>query len=104
LDALEAYKTVYLIGKVAEEIKKEIQEAAVNEADKYPEKTIEKYGVKITKMEGRATYSFKHIQEWVDLENKKKKVEQAAKDALRFAQQGKMVVTDDSEVIETAEV
>ena len=103
LNAMEAFVKLYIIENLAKEVREEIRELAVDERDKYIEKDLEMYGAKIKPFQN-TTYSFKHISEWVELEKKKKKVEQAAKDALRLAQEGKLVVTDDSEVVETAEV
>lgn len=105
LDALKAFVWVKKIEDTAKEVKRDIQESAISEAEKYPEKTFEAHGAKISKIAGKANYSFKHIAAWTDAERRKKEIETQAKQALQAAQQGRNIVDPETgELAETAEV
>lgn len=84
------------------EAKEQIKEVTLEELEKYENNTLKNDKVLITKTAG-GRYSYKHIQEWVDLDKLKKTVEKKAQEAYKASLHGGSVVTDDGEVYEAAE-
>ncbi len=83
---------------------KEIEGAAIQEAEKYEDKKFEASGYVFEFREGRATYNYKYIPEWVKLNAQLKEIEEKAKAAARNYGKGVLSVTDDGEEILPAKV
>lgn len=77
-----------------------IQNYALSEAEKYGAKSFEDFGFSFELRNGRRTYDFKHIQEWVEAEEQKKKIEDKYKQAFMNYEKGLNAVTQDGEVLE----
>ena len=78
----------------------EIEDAAFIEAAKYGEKTFEHSDWKFTMKDGSKRFNFKGIDEWVDVESKKKAIESKYRSAFELSQKGFQPVTDDGELLE----
>ena len=83
---------------------KQIEGIAFNEADLYSEKTFQDSGFVFEKRNGGIRYSFKHIEEWIDLDNQKKQVEERSKQAYLATQRHLLVGTEDGEVVEMPKI
>lgn len=101
---LKAYAILSLLQKDIDKAVKEIKEYALEEANKYPDKTFEDYGFKFERRNGSARYSFKHIEEWSNLKEQLSDVEQRAKQAYSSYKSGLTSVSEDGEVMELPEV
>lgn len=86
------------------DLEAQMKPLAMEEAGKYPEKTFGYKGFEFTKIAGRATYSFSHINQYNDILKQKKAIESDSKAAYQALLKGKQYVTDDGEVVEPAEV
>lgn len=75
INPLDAFIVYNELKKLLDNAKKEIDEIAQVEADKYTEKTINYNGYTITKTEGRKQIDFSNIQEWVDAKENLKRIE-----------------------------
>jgi len=102
-DPLKAYAIAKEYEKSVKECLEALKEAALEEASTY-EKNFEHAGFKFERRDGKATYSYKHIDSWNEANNKKKHIETTAKDAFKAYSQGKTMVDDQGEVIEPAHV
>jgi hypothetical protein len=98
-DPLEVLALIVDLEKHVKKCKEKIESDAINEAVKF-EKTFKHKGFEFTYCEGRRTYDFKHIQEWVDADKKKKEIEEKAKQAAYMKEKNILGVTGDGEVIE----
>jgi len=98
LDAYLHFKEIEAALKNAMQI---IEEAAVSERRAYGKEEVIRQGLRIELVEGRKTYSYKHIALWQEIDAKRKQIEKAAKGAAEF---GAHVITNDGEEIEPAEV
>jgi hypothetical protein len=97
LDGLAALKLLEDMIANAKDIVKPI---AMEEASKQPEKTFELNGVKFTRNNGRANYSFKGIAEIEQAEKRVADLKERSKTAAINAQKGLTVVSEDAEIIQ----
>ena len=97
-NALEAYKILTEAEKLIKEVKASILDQAIDEYEKYGEKTVEYNGFKISKTQS-ARYDYKHIAAWADLKGQLTNVEELAKLAEK---QGKAIVLDTGEFVDPA--
>lgn len=75
LDALSLYTISKEVKDIAEKVNKDVQELAIEEAEKHTEKSF-KYGNKIiTKVEGRRLIDFSDIEEWKIAKDNLKEIE-----------------------------
>jgi len=102
-DALEAYIELKKIADTATAIMKEIKPDALTEADKYDGKTFQAFGAQIEKRNGGGVWSFKHLQDWNEINKKKKEVEDLHKTAYKLKGQEAIINPDTGEIIEPAE-
>ena len=79
VDALEIYAQLKDFEKHFKDCLAVVQEDAIKDAERYGEKSFDHSGFKFELREGRRTYDFKHIPEWVDVKNKLKEIENDAK-------------------------
>ena len=98
LDAYLHFKQIEAALKAAMQ---RIEEAAVSERRAYGKEEVIRHGMRIELVEGRKTYSYKHIALWQEIDEKRKQIEKAAKGAAEF---GAHVITNDGEEIEPAEI
>jgi len=85
--------------------KEQIEEAALNEANTFTEKSFEFKNYKIEKRQGRAIYNYKNVGIWNRLKEKMSTIEKLSKLASESRNFGKTIVDDDTgEVIEPCEV
>ena len=66
INPLRAYGLLAALEKMAGDAKKELTEAAITEAMKYPEKEIGVYGAKFQIKESGVKYDFSNDPEWCD--------------------------------------
>lgn len=66
INPLRAYGLLAALEKMAGDAKKELTEAAITEAMKYPEKEIGVYGAKFQIKETGVRYDFSNDPEWCD--------------------------------------
>ena len=102
--ALSTYGNLKKCQALYAEAIKQIEENAFNEADLYAEKTFQDSGFIFEKRNGGIRYSFKHIEEWQDLDNQKKEVEAKSKQAYLAMQRNLLVGTEDGEEISLPKV
>ena len=102
--ALSTYGNLKKCQALYSEAIKQIEEIAFNEADMYSEKTFQDSGFLFEKRNGGIRYSFKHIEEWQQLEKKKKEVEERSKQAYLSIQRRLLVGTEDGEEVEVPKV
>lgn len=103
--ALEAYGNMKKLEKFLKSCISEIEDAAISEANLHDEKTFTEKGFKFTKREGKATYSFKHIESWNTKKDELKKIEDLSKSSLSNWEKFKTAVVDsDGVVIEPCQV
>ena len=102
--ALSTYGNLKKCQALYAEAIKQIEGIAFNEADLYSEKTFQDSGFIFEKRNGGIRYSFKHIEEWQDLDNQKKEVEAKSKQAYLAMQRNLLVGTEDGEEIEMPRV
>jgi hypothetical protein len=98
---LEIYCLLDDLQKSIEAAKERIKVAAIAVREKYPEKTLEKFGKKISITSG-GRYDYKTNDEWKSLDSKRKEVEKNMKTAYDMYKQGKELVID-GEIIPPAE-
>ena len=92
------FKAMAILNELAEEIKqcqKQIKPIVVLEAEKY-DKTFEKDGFKMERRNGRRTFNYKTIPDWVQKEKEKKEIEDTAKEMYSLYEKGKLVVDPDT--------
>jgi len=97
-NALEAYKILTEAEKQIKEAKANILEQAIDEYEKYGEKTIDYNGFKVSKTQS-ARYDYKHITQWADLKGQLTNVEELAKLAEK---QGQTIILDSGELVDPA--
>ena len=102
VNPLEFMIKVAAMEKALKDAKDQVKEYALEEFEKHNQKEVEMDGVKISKTSG-GRYSYKHIEEWVNLNNLKKEIEKKSQEAYKAQMHGASVVTDDGEVYEAAE-
>lgn len=102
INPLEFMVKVSAMEAAIKEAKQQIMEVALEELEKHNEKQVELHGAKISKTAG-GRYSYKHIEEWNNLNDLKKAIEKKAQEAFKAQMHGGSVVSDDGEVYEPAE-
>jgi hypothetical protein len=85
---LEAYAQLKREEAILKSCIARVIEAAVEEAEKYPEKKFEAYGYAFERREGRKMYDFKHIPAWIAAKGEIKAIEDRAKAALAASDKG----------------
>lgn len=67
---------------------KQIEDEAMEEAMKYEEKSFSFRGYEFEKRSGGRTFSYKHIPEWIKLNNAQKEFEEMSKQAFLSQEKG----------------
>lgn len=96
VDPIVSLAIINKIEKAVKDVKASVYDSALIEAQNYPEKTFEHKGVWVERRNGRKVYDFKGIQEWNDLNDKRKEKEAIYKSAFDAYQKGKTMVDDET--------
>ena len=96
-NALEAYAQLKREEVILKSCIARVIDAAVEEAEKYPEKKFEAYGYAFERREGRKMYDFKHIPAWIAAKAVVKEIEDRAKAALAASEKNLLTATTDGE-------
>ncbi len=100
-DELKAYVIISDLEKAIKNAKESILDKALAERKKYPEKTVELFGKKISiSQSGR--YDYSNYQVWIDRNKEIKEIEEAMKNSYMIAKSGKLMIDSDSEIIPPA--
>jgi hypothetical protein len=83
LNPLEVFAKVKEVEKISADVKKRVEESAMQEAESHDGKTFTYRGYKFTKTEGRRMFDFSNNPEWVKLRDKIKAIEEAGKNAAK---------------------
>jgi cell fate (sporulation/competence/biofilm development) regulator YlbF (YheA/YmcA/DUF963 family) len=107
--ALEAYALIKQYEKDVTEFiaaaKKQVEEEAIKESEKYPSKTFEHQGFKFERRQGRAMYDYKEVSAWAKYKEKLASIESLAKLAAQSNQLGKSIFDEETgEIIEPCKV
>lgn len=104
INPLELIVQLHALTKVYEEVREEIEENVLKEAEKYPEKVIERYGARIEKTEVGTKYNYATSKdiEWERLDSEYKTLERRRKEREEFLRALKEPMTAVNE--ETGEV
>jgi hypothetical protein len=98
-DAILALKTLSDLSKGIEVYKAEIYDIALKEAENYDEKSFVHKGVKVEKRAGSRLWNFKNIQEWNELNERRKEKEDLYKSAFDNYAKGVQMVDENGEQI-----
>jgi len=101
LNALDAFCELTRIEKICVELKKQIQQQAVNEAQKHG-KNFKHMGFEIQCKSGAGRWKFDHINEWAAAKMQISTIEENAKMAYKLSEKGLLPVTDGGEILEPA--
>lgn len=83
---------------------KKLEPLALDEANKYPEKTFNDFGFSFEKRNGSTRYSYSHIKAHKELKEKLKEVEEKSKQAYLSKIKGLLTANKDGEEIELPKV
>ena len=81
MNALELYTKSKEISDIASKVQKEVQELAIEEAEKRTEKTFNYGNYKITKVEGRRMIDYSDIEDWKIAKDNLKEIEEKYKES-----------------------
>ena len=101
LNPLDAYCELSRIEKLCSELKKQIQQQAVNEAQKHG-KSFKHMGFEIQCKSGAGRWKFEHINDWAAAKLKISTIEENAKWAYKLSEKGLLPVNDGGEIVEPA--
>ena len=101
LNPLDAYCELNRIEKLCSELKKQIQQQAVNEAQKHG-KTFKHMGFEIQCKSSAGRWKYEHINDWAEAKMKLSIIEDNAKTAHKLIEKGLLPVTDGGEILEAA--
>lgn len=105
LDPLLVYAELKDLAQFFAECAAQVEELALQEAEKYPEKTFSHQGITFTKNAGRTIYDFKNVSQWAALKSKLARVEELSKQASKISvlTGGGVVVDDNGEIVTPCE-
>ena len=101
LNPLDAYCELNRIEKLCSELKKQIQQQAVNEAQKHG-KTFKHMGFEIQCKSSAGRWKYEHIKDWAAAKMQLSIIEDNAKTAHKLIEKGLLPVTDGGEILEAA--
>ena len=101
LNPLDAYCELNRIEKLCSELKKQIQQQAVNEAQKHG-KTFKHMGFEIQCKSSAGRWKFDHINDWAAAKMQLSIIEDNAKTAHKLIEKGLLPVTDGGVILEPA--
>lgn len=103
-NALKAYGLLKDLSKQVSEALKEVEGAAIDEAQKFGEKTFNSMDWKFELRDGARRYNFKNIPQWVEMNKKMKDAEKLYKSASSAFEKGQNIIDENGEVVPAAEV
>ena len=95
--SIEDYRALYFEFKRISELEKEFKKECQEYFDRFDKKELESFNIE--KRQGRKTYDFKHISEWVKAKNNLSKIESKCKAALELDELD-YIDQDSGEIIE----
>ena len=101
LNPLDAYCELNRIEKLCSELKKQIQQQAVNESQKHG-KTFKHMGFEIQCKSSAGRWKYEHIKDWAAAKMKLSIIEDNAKTAYKLIEKGLLLETDGGEILEPA--
>lgn len=101
LNPLDAYCELSRIENLCAALKKQIQQQAVNEAQKHG-KNFKHMGFEIQCKSGAGRWKFDHINDWVVAKMNMSIIEDNAKWAYKLSEKGSLPVNDGGEILEPA--
>jgi hypothetical protein len=101
-DPLMSFIALKQIDDVLQASIKQLHPLAMEEAEKYGEKTFNAFGATITRKANAGRWSFEECSYVAQKKDELKQMEDLAKQAYQAAQKGKMMVDDQGEVIAPA--
>ena len=102
INPLNAYIEIYRLEKQIKAAKEIIQQKAIDEAAKYPEKTFQFMGFEIQKKSGAGRWKFDHLTDWQAKANEIKEIEEKHKQAFKMWEKGDTYITEGGEIVEPA--
>jgi len=96
LKGLAAYARLKSVEKIIKEGLESVYEQALKEADEQGEKTFKLHGFYFEKRNGRATYSFKHIPDYVEAESFLKEMKAKYTNSFKLAEKGQSLIDEDT--------
>ena len=94
--ALPVYARLKELEQLIKQSQADIYEQAIEEAGQYGEKSFETKGYRFEVRNGRKTYHFDHIPEWVEAKNFMKEQEARFKDSASLYDKGQTLVDDNT--------
>jgi len=104
ISAAEAYLKSQEIEKAFKAFKADIQEQALEEIEAHGGKEVEIHGFLVTKVNGRKSYKFDHIEGYKEAKEAVKEIEDKAKEAANLNAKNIMAVAEGGELLEAAQV
>lgn len=102
IDSLKAYAMLHRLKAAVDGVMKALIDKAIDEAEKYPEKTFTAYGYEVTKKSGSGRWDFKHLEDWKIKVTELESIEEQHKAAFKMAERGDTYISNGGEVIEPA--
>lgn len=102
INALEGFIVLKAISTTVTDTMAKIKTEAVQEADKYGDKTFQAFGAQIEKRSGGGVWSYKHLEGWNELNDQKKAVEDLHKQAFKMIGQAEVIDPNTGEIIQPA--
>jgi hypothetical protein len=103
-EALKAYAELKQIELNLKEAIADVYEQAIEEARNHGEKKFETYGYTFEVRNGRATYNYSNITDWVESKQFIKELEESHKSALLLKEKGQIMVDENGEAVQPAKV
>lgn len=102
VDPLLAYTKLHELEDAIKQAKEVVYESAINEADKYTEKTFTFHGYEVQKKSAAGRWDFKHIPAWNIVKEQLAEVEEKCKTAFKMAEKGDTYVGEGGEEVTPA--
>jgi len=101
-DPLKAYIELKKIDVALQESIKALKELAIDESDKYPEKSFEMDGVIVSKSRAAGRWDYSEIEQWRKGKKELESIESLAKEAYKATEKGRNVIDGDGVVVQPA--
>lgn len=101
MNELEAYLVLNRVKVATDQAMKSIKQYAFDEFEKHDQKTVSLNGCSIQKSQS-GRYSYRHIQEWNELNDKVKVIEKKSQEAYKMALKGVDLI-EEGVIVEPAE-
>lgn len=101
-DPLAQLAEMRAIVAAAQDALKVIDPLAIQEAEKYHEKTFEHGGLTFTRTDGKRAFKYDHLKEWADAKKTLTTIEERAKNAAMQMEKNMILAGEDGEVFEPA--